>query len=147
MSPSTSIYSNHMGLVYAVAGPLDRIQRDGLADRQVPADFTRQRKASPIVCLLPKTQKWLDALPPGVQPHALCKFYPRIANPIAAMWTDTEALRAYFDELFVDRRRCRRGFPRDVLNDCGVALFSVRSYCAAFYPGTGARGITSVAKS
>src|SRR5258705_8923602 len=86
MRPSTSIYRQHMGLVYAVAGPVDRVPRDGSADPQVPVDFTRQRRASPIVCLLPSTKKWLDDLPPRVQPQALCKFYPRVANLIAAMW-------------------------------------------------------------
>jgi hypothetical protein len=136
MRPTTSIYRQHTGLVYAVADPLDRTRRDGSAEPQVPVDFTRQRRALPIVCLLPTAQKWLDALPPGVQPHALCKFYPRVANLIAAMWTDTEALRAYFDELFVDRRRCRKGFPRNVLNDLRV----LRNYYAASSPNTmGAR--------
>src|SRR5438034_2271401 len=104
MRPATSIYRQGTGLVYAVADPLDRIQRDGAAEPQVPVDFTRQRRALPIVFLLPNTQKWLDALPPEIQPHALCKLYPRIANLIAAMWTDKEGLRAYLDELFVDRR-------------------------------------------
>jgi hypothetical protein len=81
---------------------------------------------------LPNTQKWLDALPPRVQPHALCKFYPRVANLIAAMWMDTEALRAHFDDLLVDRRRCRKGFPRDVFNDLRV----LRGYHAALSPET-----------
>jgi len=132
MRPSTSIYRQHTGLVYAVAGPLDRIQRDGSAEPQAPVDFTRQRKALPIVFLLPNTQKWLDALPSGVQPHALCKFYPRVANLIALMCTDKRALRVYFDELLVDRRRCRKGFPRDVFNDLRV----LRDYYGVFSPNT-----------
>jgi hypothetical protein len=130
MRPSTSIYRQHTGLVYAVADPLDRIHQYESAGTQVPLDFTRQRKALPIVFLLPNTQKWLDALPPRVQPHALRRFYPRVANLIAAMWTDTEALSAYFDELLIDRRRGRKGFPRDVLNDLCV----LRDYRAACSP-------------
>ncbi len=96
MRPSTSIYRQHTGLVYAVADPLDRI------------------------------------LPSGVQPHALCKFYPRVANLIALMCTDKRALRVYFDELLVDRRRCRKGFPRDVFNDLRV----LRDYYGVFSPNT-----------
>lgn len=129
MRPSTSIYRQHTGLVYAVADPLDRIHCEGSAGTQVPVDFARQRKTSPIAVLLPNTQKWLDALPPRVQPRALCKFYPRVANPIAAMWADTGALDAYLDELLVDRRQGRKGFPRDVRNElCGLRDY--RAHCS-----------------
>jgi hypothetical protein len=131
MRPSTSIYRQGTGLVYAVADPLDRIQRDG-AEPQVPVDFARQRRALPIVVLLPNTQKWFDALPHEIQPRALCKLYPRVANLIAAMWTDREALSAYLNELFVDRRRCRKGFPRDVLHDLRV----LRHYSPVLSPNT-----------
>jgi len=46
------------------------------------------------------------------------------------MWVDTKALSAYFDELLVDRRRGRRGFPLDVFVDLRV----LRDYHAALYP-------------
>ena len=122
-----SIYRQHAGLVYAVADPMNPIARDQMSGPQVSVDFTRQRKASPIEYLFPGTQKWLDALPHRVQPHALCDFYPRIANLIAAMWQDTEGLRRYFDELLIDRRGGRRGFPQDVARD----LRAIRDYRAA----------------
>jgi len=115
-----SIYRQHAALVYAVAEPTGRINRDESASPEVSVDFTRQRRAAPVAFLLPSTQTWLDALPRRVQPHTLCEFYPRVANLIAAMWEDTESLRAYFDELLVDRRRGRRGFPPDVFNDLRV---------------------------
>ena len=92
-------------------------------------DFTWQRKTLPILVLLPSTQKWLDALPPRVQPRALCKFYPRVANLVAAMWADTGALGAYLDELLVDLRQGRKGFPRDVRSDLCV-LRDHRAACS-----------------
>src|SRR6266436_9866774 len=101
----TSIYRQHAGLVYAVADPIDRGRPDESVDSQVSVDFTRQRRAQPVAFLLPSTQKWLEGLPRRVQPHVLCDHYPRIANSLAAVWEDTEGLRAYFDELFIDRRR------------------------------------------
>src|SRR6266704_5027613 len=107
---TTSIYRRHAGLVYAVADPIDRGSRDESAGAQVTFYFTRQRRAHPVAFLLPSTQKWLEALPRRVQPHLLCDYYPRIANSLAAMWEDRESLRAYFDELFIDRRGGRRGF-------------------------------------
>jgi hypothetical protein len=127
MRTPTSIYRQHAGLVYAVADPIDRTNRDESVGSQVSIDFTRQRKGSPVAYLLPTTQKWLEALPRRVQPHFLCDYYPRIANSLAAMWEDTEGLRAYFDELFIDRRGGRRGFPPEVLNDLRV----LRYYLAA----------------
>lgn len=126
-----SIYRQHAGLIYAVAEPTNQINRDESAGPEVSVDFARQRRASPVAFLLANTQKWLDALPHRVQPHALCEFYPRVANFIAAMWGDTESLRAYFDELLVDRRLGRRGFPRTVFND----LRALRDYHAACVRG------------
>jgi hypothetical protein len=121
MKAPTSIYRQHAGLVYAVADPVNRSNPDGQTWPEFPCGFTQQRRPSPVAALLPTTQEWLDALPRRVQPYLLCKLYPRIANIIAAKWLDTEALRAYFDGLLVDRRRGRRGFPLEVLNDlCAV---------------------------
>ena len=130
MRARTSIYRQHTGMVYAVADPVGRINRDERAGPEVPLDFTRQRRASPVAFVLLNTQRWLDALPRRVQPRALCKLYPRIANLIAVMWADTEALKAYFDELLIDRRRGRRGFPLDVVNELRV----LREFHATFYP-------------
>ena len=113
----TSIYRQHAGLVYAVADPIDRGRADESVDSQVSVDFTRQRRAQPVAFLLPSTQKWLDALPRRVRPHSLCESYPRIANLIAAMWGDAEGLKAYFEELLIDRRGNRRGFTPEVAND------------------------------
>ena len=104
----TSIYRQHAGLVYAVADPIDRGRADESVDSQVSVDFTRQRRAQPVAFLLPSTQKWLEGLPRRVQPHVLCDYYPRVANSLAAVWEDTEGLRAYFDGLYIDRRGGRR---------------------------------------
>jgi hypothetical protein len=120
MRTPTSIYRRHTGLVYAVAHPADPVDRDESTGPEASVDFTRQRRGAPVAILLPNTQKWLDALPHRVQPHAVCKLYPRIANLIAAMWADAEALGSYFDELLADRRQGRRGFPPDVFNELRV---------------------------
>ena len=127
MSTETSIYRRHAGLVYAVAGPTDRSNAEERVAPDAPVDFTGRRKASPVTCLLPSTRKWLDALPRRVQPHSLCESYPRIANLIAATWGDPEALKAYFEELLIDRRGSRRGFTPEVAND----LRALRLYHAA----------------
>ena len=120
MRAPTSIYRQHTGLVYAVADPVDRSNRDEPTGPECSSEFTRQRKALPVAFLLLNTEEWLDALPRSVQPYALCKLYPRIANRIAASWADMKALSAYFDELLVARRRGRGGFPLEVLSELCV---------------------------
>jgi hypothetical protein len=116
MSNGTSIYRKHAGLVYAVAGPAHSSVEEPVAP-SATIDFTTHRKASPVTRLLPSTRKWLEALPRRIQPHSLCESYPRIANLIAAMWEDSEGLKAYFEDLLIDRRGNRRGFTPEVAND------------------------------
>jgi hypothetical protein len=94
MRAPTSIYRQHTGLVYAVADPVNRINRDEPAGPEGSVEFMRQRGALPVAFLLLNTQEWLDALPRRVQPYALCKLYPRIANLIAVKWADMKALSA-----------------------------------------------------
>jgi hypothetical protein len=130
MVAPTSFYRQYARPGDAATDPVDPGNRYKPGEPDVPLDFTRQRKAAPAAFLLPNTRKWLDALPRGVQPHALRKLYPRIANLIAAMWADREGPGPYFDELLVDWRRGRRGFPPDVMNDLRV----LRDCHAALYP-------------
>jgi hypothetical protein len=75
------------------------------------------RKASPASAPLPRTFEWVASLPADVQPTALMRHYPRIANVIAAAWRDSKALRSYMDCLFTDNRGNRQGFPPDVLGE------------------------------
>lgn len=54
---------------------------------------------------------WLKSLPPAVRPLELCKRYPRVANRIALCWNELPLIEAVFNELLVDRRGGRIGFP------------------------------------
>lgn len=62
-------------------------------------------------------QAWLARLPAGVRPHALCTRYPRIANRLAVCWADPALTDLLFDDLLIDRRGGRQGFPAPVLAD------------------------------
>jgi hypothetical protein len=125
-----SIYRQDKGLIYAIADPVNPTGRNESTAPDGPPELTRKRRALPAAFLFVDTQEWFNTLPRRVQPYSLCKLYPRIANQIAAKWMDMKASGAYFDELLVDRRRGRRGFPLDVLND----LCFLRDYHAAFRP-------------
>lgn len=80
-------------------------------------DWTLTRKARPLDFLLPMTRRWIDAIPIGARPVSLPIAYPRIANRLAAAWLDDAECRMVFDDLLIDRRGGRQGFPPAVLRE------------------------------
>jgi hypothetical protein len=104
-----------------------KIGRDDDEASRSPAtsqDWDHARKARPVNRLLPLGERWLGQLSPAAFPTALVRQYPRIVNLLALHWEDRLACPAYFEELLVDRRGGRRGFPTDVLED----LQNLREY-------------------
>ena len=73
----------------------------------------------PAVMLSPRAFKWLASFDEKVRPKVLPQRYARIANRLADLWTEPDLTRRYFDELLVDRRGDRAGFPDDVLVEIG----------------------------
>jgi hypothetical protein len=90
----------------------------------------RKRKGTPTNELLKPTFKWAATLPPIVQPLALMRRFPRIANQLAAVWDEAPSVRSYLDSLLVDNRGHRQGFPPDVLKE----LLSLRLYHESLHP-------------
>ncbi len=75
----------------------------------------QRRKAVPTDRALSGTaMEWLVGLPAGLKPRTLPERYPRVANAIAANWSDTLRSAAALDDLLADRRGRRRGFPYEV---------------------------------
>lgn len=60
---------------------------------------------------------WLSALPHDVRPRALAIYYPRIFNKIAELWGRPLLCEKYLDELLLDERGTRKGFPPDVAGE------------------------------
>jgi hypothetical protein len=75
---------------------------------------------------LPRTTRWIAALLLDVRPVETAKAFPRIANALALLWSTPDELTVYLDELLVDRRRGRQGFPLRVLSEFDM----LREYCA-----------------
>lgn len=66
--------------------------------------------------LLTQTHLWLRRIPGRLQPKQLCRFYPRVANRLAACWSNPVEFEAMLRDLLVDRRGGRAGFsPRIVV--------------------------------
>lgn len=64
--------------------------------------------------LSPVTFKWLAALPREVRPNSLAKQFPRIANRLAEIWKRPLQCERYIDDLMIDLRGGRQGFPPSV---------------------------------
>ena len=95
-----------------------------------PMDWSAMRRAAPAGELLKTTVAWFSELPPDVQPRALVAKYPRIANALCAAWRHPQAFKDFMDELLIDRRGGRKGFPADILRD----LLALRTHFHSVYP-------------
>ncbi len=54
---------------------------------------------------------WVRDLPWASRPLELCNVYPRVANRIARCWGNLAMTNAVLDDLLVDHRGGRKGFP------------------------------------
>jgi hypothetical protein len=95
-------------------------------------DWTKRRAAQPANGLLRPTLAWAATLPEPVQPKALLSKFPRIANLLAVLWQDPNSLRGYMDDLLVDKRGNRQGFPLDVLRE----ILELRALYDTLFPPT-----------
>lgn len=77
----------------------------------------KRSRAEPTSIALPRTLAWADTLPVEVQPTTLILRYGRIANLLALDWNDARAIAADFDQLLIDRRGNRKGFPPIILSE------------------------------
>jgi len=60
----------------------------------------------------------------------LMQAFPRIANRLCETWKRPSVCEHYFDELLVDRRGGRKGFPLKIASE----LTELRAYYARLYP-------------
>ena len=86
------------------------------AEREA-AEQRKRSKAEPTNIALPRTLAWAATLPPDVQPTALIRLYGRIANVLALDWNDPLAVAADFDQLLMERRGKRKGFPPIIVTE------------------------------
>ena len=127
-----SVYRTLDGRPHSALGMGSPKQEENTPSKEEPTQeaqerqrtFVRRRRLAPASEPLPATFKWLAKLPRSVQPLALFRQHPRIANLMAGGWGDPKSFRPYLDDLLTDRRGNRKGFPRDILRE----LLALRLY-------------------
>jgi hypothetical protein len=66
--------------------------------------------------------QWLLVLPRELRPLELMRRYPRIANRLCEQWDDASQSLQLLEELVLDRRGGRMGFPRAVVLELQALL-------------------------
>jgi hypothetical protein len=77
---------------------------------------------------------WLSELALEVAPLALASRFPRIVNRLARFWDSPQMIEAYFEDLLIDRRGNRQGFPPRILNELLVLAKYHRARCGNASP-------------
>ena len=83
-----------------------------------------RRPAEPEPTLNAETARWLSALPVPVRPRQLCAAHVRVVNEIARRWRDPDGCLAYLNDVLVDKRGTRQGFPIEI----ALELARLKSY-------------------
>ena len=96
-----------------IAKHVDAVRRKA-ASMLSPSQGAEQRRKPPRDqdrSLSKAARLWVRSLPTRLRPMALCSSYARLANRMAAVWDDPIQTEALFDELLIDHRGGRHGFP------------------------------------
>lgn len=105
----------------------------------IPAASAGAPQSSSHAALDAAALSLLDELPAGLRMLATRRQYPYVLNRIAAAWGRPRAFAATLDELLVDRRGGRLGFPPDVRDEL---LALQRHYFLAVRPDAGRAPVT-----
>lgn len=73
---------------------------------------------------------WMLKLPKDVRPTKTAESYPHVLNRLALCWDDPLLADRVYDELLIDRRGKRRGFPPAVARE----LLALRQRMATVQP-------------
>jgi hypothetical protein len=76
------------------------------------------------------TTTWIESLPASLRPVALAREFPRIANTLAVIWKRPARADEYFQQLLLDHRGGRKGFPPAV----AMELSKLATHHATLFP-------------
>ena len=86
------------------------------AQRQPPSPYDEKLNLAAVA--------WMNEIPAEVAPQALASQFPRIVNRLARFWDSPRMVDSYLEDLLVDRRGKRQGFPKKVLQE----LYALAEY-------------------
>ena len=78
-------------------------------------DLAARRRPQAPEQLAGETIEWLAALPANVRPRSLPIQFTRITNTLGRRWRTPTRCLAYLDDLLIDKRGNRRGFPLGIV--------------------------------
>ena len=87
-------------------------------------DGQKSLRHSAPAALDAKAEAWMRQLPQHVRPSNTAERFPHIVNALAAIWASPARCRSQFDQLLIDQRGDRQGFPDAV----GSELASLKDY-------------------
>jgi hypothetical protein len=96
---------------------LDESGAGAYAVRRQPENWEAKRKDTPPETLSDATHAWLAELPEAVRPKQLALRYARLANRLCEVWGTRAKCERLLDDLMIDRRGGRKGFPLPVANE------------------------------
>jgi len=67
--------------------------------------------------LLPLAGRWCAEMPADVRPELLAAHFPAVINKLALAWPDPKRARRLLEELLIDRRGGRSGFPKGAFSE------------------------------
>lgn len=80
-------------------------------------NWEAKRTPAPAETLTDETALWLAELPEAARPRQLALRYARLANLLCRVWTNPVKCERLLDDLMIDRRGGRKGFPLPVANE------------------------------
>ena len=88
------------------------------------------------ITLSPDTAQWLASLSPELAPRQTARSFPHVVNSIASLWKSPRRLDGYFEDLLVDHRGNRQGFPFAVAHEIArlrehyqLSVFPIKKSC------------------
>jgi hypothetical protein len=90
------------------------MQISGGAVSKPSASRTKAGEQESAAALSAEAVFWLNELPETVRPMKTCARFPRIVNKFVSLWAKPADCSGFFEELLLDRRGDRQGFPAEV---------------------------------
>jgi hypothetical protein len=87
-------------------------------------NWEEKRTEAPTETISDETTAWMAELPEAVRPRQLALRYARLANRLCKAWAEPAKCDRLLDDLMIDRRGTRKGFPLPVANE----LANLRDY-------------------